>query len=186
MRSKRGRGLIRTKALAQAAKDLSKPKKEQAKALYMINTPFEKIQGITGIPSDVLRYLIKGLDGRGEVESCWERIREECTDQVVVAAMNSMLDSAKYNVAICNAIIKYGLEDLFKKVKDKEKTLSVRDLKDLGELYANIDKITRLELGDPTEIYQMAGLSPEEARRLLEEDPFAFGIVDATSRRIED
>lgn len=173
--------------LATRVNDLPESVTEQAKALYFINCPENQILKIVdGIKKEELDYLIKGRDGTGSSESCWMRIKRENHDATVTAASLALMPAAQHNIAICNAILKHGLEGLLKDVKSGEKKLSSRELREISEVFANIDKITRLEQGDPTEIYEMAGLTAEQAREILKEDPFAFGIVDADARVITE
>jgi len=57
------------------------------------------------------------------------------------------------------------------------------DMAMIASVVMNLDKITRLETGKATQIVKQMGLTPEEAKKILEEDPMA-NVVEAEYHEI--
>lgn len=146
----------------------------QARAMYFLSVPTQKISAILEVSEKYLEKQILGENKLGTDPSCWKVVRNSMTDVVVNTIMQTQLETTMNIVGLASAALKNGLQDILQKSEDGE--LNVRDMKALSDIIVNMDKIARLERMTPTDIIQTQGLSLHEARDILTNDPFFSAI----------
>jgi hypothetical protein len=72
-----------------------------------------------------------------------------------------------------------SLTELHMQRKEGGRSLTVKEMESVASIIEKLDKIVRLEKGSPTEIISKTGLSVEEARQIIKNDPFAPKTVEA-------
>ncbi len=151
----------------------------KAKSFYMAGVSAPVIHKLTGIPREQLDTLIMGQDGLGTERGCWNAERFATVDEVVVAASIERLDFSLRCTGIASAVLHDSLSQLHMQMKDGGRSLTVKEMESVASIIEKLDKIVRLEKGSPTEIISKAGLSVEEAKRIIMSDPFAPKTVEA-------
>ena len=132
---------------------------ELAKVLYLKYTPLNSISLETGMTKSQLVYYIPK----------WRAERELLKSEVLEALSESKRE-------LMSSIAKNGLEVLAKSMEDLVKrgaALSPKEMSGIAAIVDSLDKITKLDDGNPTEI--IAETKPAttiEIRKLLNRDPF--------------
>ena len=151
----------------------------KAKELYMAGVSAPVIHKLTGIPQKTLDELIMGKDGLGTQTDCWNHVRLSAVDTVVIAASVERLDFSLRCTGIASAVLHDSLTELHMQMKEGGRSLTVKEMESMASIIEKLDKIVRLEKGSPTEIISKTGLSVEEARQIIKNDPFAPKTVEA-------
>lgn len=155
------------------------PEVDKAKRMYMAGLSLPNIQRLVNIPPPELQNLVMGIDGTGKSPDCWYAQKVGISDEVVVAASLERLDFTLKCTGLASAVLHESLVSLNAQVKSGGRTLTIKEMESVTNIVEKLDKIVRLEKGSPTEIISKAGLSVEEAREILKNDPFAPKIIDA-------
>ena len=150
--------------------------KKQAKTMYFSGMEIPTISKAIGIEEDVLQYWALGPNRRAEDKNTWFQLREKNTDTVIDLFIKKKSDQLENTGGIALALIQDGLLTIKDEVESGLKKLSVGEIKSIAEIISNLDKIARLESGQATEIINKTGLTPQQAKKILEKDPFAVGI----------
>lgn len=151
----------------------------KAKSLYMAGVSSQVIHKLVGIPIKELDTLIMGADGLGTAKGCWNNERVSAVDEVVIAASIERLDFSLRCTGIASAVLHDSLTLLHTQMKEGGRSLTVKEMESVASIIEKLDKIVRLEKGSPTEIVSKAGLSVEEAKAIIMNDPFAPKTVEA-------
>lgn len=151
--------------------NIAKDRKLQtrAKLLYFANYLPEEISEFLKVNNDDLRMLIFGPDRRGTHEKCWHYMRKQLDPTAIIAFIGAKTDVLEKTAGVALNLLKTNLERLA--VSGVE--LSVDEMTKISKVFIDMDKITRLERGEATEIRKTIGLTPDEARKVLQSDPFA-------------
>lgn len=131
-----------------------------AKALYMDFIPLRKISAETGIKVTSIKYYI----GR-----YWKEEREAKKSEMIEALTESkramMFEISKNGLKVLSK----GLEDL----ANSTRKLTPAEMKQVESIITNIDKIVKLDDGNPTDIIDtMKPATVVEVREILKKDPF--------------
>lgn len=159
---------------------------DKAKRFYMGGVSVPNIIRLCSIPVDELNLLVMGADGSGKDPNCWHANKVGLTDEVVIAASLERLDFTLKCTGLASAVLHESLSSLNQQVKDGGRVLTIKEMESMTNIVEKLDKIVRLEKGSPTEIVSRAGLSVEEARSVIMNDPFAPKTVQAECVVIED
>jgi hypothetical protein len=168
----------------------------KAYGLFLAGHQITDISYILDLPVKTLRKLVfgEGEDGSSEIpehlprisgRKCWAAIREELDGGVITSYVtDKKMVLEKVNGTAVECVV-HGLENILSKLRSQQGSpLSVKDVKTLSELVANFDRIVRLESGQATDITKVGGLSPEELRKIIDDDPFSKrDIIDADFRQ---
>ena len=134
---------------------------EKAKQLYLrYGGTRKQICDVSGLSFDSLKYYIS---------TYWHKERELRKNEVIKA----MTESKK---ALISAVSKHGFEILEKgleKLNYSDKPMTPGDLVKIAGVISEMDKITRLDEGNPTDI--LANVKPAtivEVQEVLKNDPF--------------
>jgi len=148
---------------------------EVAKKLYMAYKPAKDIVEISGVKKSSIHYYIK---------TKWLQEREDNKSEL----LKTFTERKKSLMA---SIASNGLEILAKameNLKDVNRPLSANEIKSISTIVSELDKISKLDEGNPTEI--LAEIKPAttiEIRELLNNDPFLQGeIEDANFKDIDN
>jgi hypothetical protein len=170
-----------------------KPKPEsskieaKARSMYMMGVGPAKISQILGINKEMLDEWILGANKKGDSPNCWSMVKQSMTDVVIDTIIHTQLETTMNIVGHASKILLKGLKKLSKKIQSGEdEDISIRDLKTISEIIANMDKIARLERMEPTEITGniSGGMSLEEARDVIKNDPF-FKTINTTCKEVK-
>jgi hypothetical protein len=141
------------------ANELENPQREMAKAMYMKYEPLSIIEASTGITvSNLKNYSRK-----------WKIERDAIRSEIIHALTESKR-------ALMFSISKNGLEVLAKAMEDLRKgtrQLSPKEMSGIANIINDLDKIVKLDDGNPTDI--IAEIKPSstiEIRKLMAADPF--------------
>lgn len=136
---------------------------ESAKTLYMGYTTLSEITKQSKVPRSALLYYIPK----------WREERERMKSEVIDALTDSKRD-------LMYSIAKSGLEILNKSMIELSKstrTLTPREMTGIAAIIDNLDKITKLDEGKPTQITgELKPANVIEMRKLLLNDPFLSEI----------
>ena len=149
--------------------------REQAKVLYFSDYSIEEICAKLNLDSFDLSRLIKGADGKNRG---WARLKKQMNPAAIIAYMTEKRNVLEKTAGLALNILQKNLDRMNKQVTEDGEILSVKEMQMLSQLFSNIDKVIRLEDGRPTNISQHQGLTQEEARKILQSDPFAK-IIEA-------
>lgn len=157
------------------------PKSEVDKALrfYMAGLTLANIQRLVNIPANDLQVLIMGSDGSGKSPDCWYAKKVGTTDEIVVAASLERLDFTLKCTGLASSVLHESLTSLNEQVREGGRVLTIKEMESMTNIVEKLDKIVRLEKGSPTEIISKAGLTVEEAKEILRNDPFAPKTIAA-------
>jgi hypothetical protein len=156
---------------------LVKPKlKKQAKTMYFSGMECQTIAKALQIDEDVVQYWALGVNRKGQDKHTWFQLREKNTDTVIDLFIKKKYDQLEKTGGIALALIQDGLLTIKDEVESGLKKLSVGEIRSIAEVIASLDKIARLESGQATEIINKTGLTPQQAKQILENDPFSMGI----------
>jgi DNA-directed RNA polymerase subunit F len=146
-----------------------------AKKLYMAYKPLKDIVEITGIKKPSISY---------HIQNKWLKEREDSKSEL----LKTFTERKKSLMA---SIASNGLEILAKameSLKNVDRPLSAAEIKSISTIVSELDKISKLDEGNPTEI--LAEIKPAttiEIRELLNNDPFLQGeIEDANFKDIDN
>jgi len=159
--------------------------KRQAKTMYFSGMEIESINRAINIDEDVLRYWILGTNRKGDQKTCWFRMREANTDTVIDLFIKKKYDQLEKTGGIALSLIQDGLLTIKDEVESGLKKLSVGEIRSIAEIIASLDRIARLESGQATEIINQSGLTPQQAKKILQDDPFAFGIYPTEAKVVD-
>lgn len=159
--------------------EVHKAEVDKARRFYMAGLTLSNIQRLVNIPPDFLQALIMGSDGSGKSPECWYAQKIGTTDEVVVAASLERLDFTLKCTGLASSVLHTSLESLNEQVKAGGRVLTIKEMESMTNIVEKLDKIVRLEKGSPTEIISKAGLTVEEARSILANDPFAPRTIEA-------
>jgi len=160
--------------------------RKQAKVMYFSGMEVDTISRAIAIEPDVLQYWILGTNRRGDQKTCWFRLREANTDTVIDLFIKKKYDQLEKTGGIALVLIQDGLLTIKDEVESGLKKLSVGEIRSIAEIISCLDKIARLESGQATEIINKTGLTPQQAKKILEKDPFAMGIFPVNSKKVKD
>lgn len=136
-----------------------------AKELYFMNMPLAKISSIADIPIHTLETY---------VDNEWRIEKSNHLDATMLMCKIDKTSIINEIHGLSTSIVHENLKRIKEKQsKDPNFKLTTKDLKNIGDYMVGQDKIARLESGQPTDILERQGLTREEARQLLKEDPFA-------------
>lgn len=158
----------------------------KARRMYMAGLTTPNILRLVRLDKEQLHTLIMGKDGSGKEPDCWYSLRIGGTDEIVLAASVERLNFSLECTGLASAVLHESLTQLNIGVKCGGRTLSVKEMESLASIVEKLDKIVRLEKGSPTEIVSKAGLSVEEAREILRNDPFAPKVIEAEVVKTEE
>ena len=133
-----------------------------AREMYLRYVPLKRIEEATGIILGTIRYY---------ADSKWRKEREAAKSDLI----DALSDSKR---VLFTKIVAYGLDTLansLQKLKEDDVALSPKEMSAISGIITDIDKIVRLDEGNPTEI--LANTKPttiiELKKRLTAADPFA-------------
>lgn len=152
--------------------NIAKDKKLQtrAKLLFFAGYLPTEISEFLKVDVDELNMLIFGPDRHGTHQKCWHVLRKQLDPTSIIAFIGAKVDVLEKTAGVALNLLKTNLERLAK----DEVELSVDDMSKIAKVFADMDKITRLEKGEATEIRKTVGLTPEQSRKILMSDPFAI------------
>jgi hypothetical protein len=138
-----------------------------------------KILELNPSEAEQLRIWVEGKKGTGNSENCWEyqvKIHGDLAAKTFLHAKSATLEKT---AGIALGALSKGLKKFTEKV-DGGYEPKTRELKDLADIVASIDKIWRLENEQATDIIAGVGFTREEAIRIIKADPFAPKIAEAS------
>lgn len=151
--------------------------REQARALYFADYKIDQIAQTLDIPLEDVKTLAFGVDLKGSAPGCWKALKAAVGPAAVSAYIFEKRHVFERTTGLALSILNKSLTDLQAKVfnpnPDDAVELGLDDLRKLAGIVVDFDKIVRLETGQATEIVDNVGLSPQEARKILQNDPFA-------------
>jgi len=107
----------------------------------------------------------------------WELKRlQQTKDLSLIAAQTNPGTLLKQTTGRALRAITKAVGDIDEDLQNNQK-LQVKDVKALTEIFATLDKISRLEQGRATDIIDTRTLSYSEAVHIIRQDPFAKNIV---------
>jgi hypothetical protein len=160
--------------------------KKQCKTLFMSGMDLDQISKYLSVEVDVLRYWVLGTNGRGDRQGTWYYIKEHNTDSVIDLFIKRKYDQLEKTAGLALSLVQDGLFTIKDEVETGIKKLTVGEIKSIAEVIGMLDKVARLESGQATEIINRTGLTPEQARKVLKDDPLAFGIIPVDAKVKED
>lgn len=158
---------------------------EQARILYLSGYTVSECATMTNMAVDTVRMLAFGVDGTARDRNCWKVIKDRVGDASIAVAVlekKSMLDRT---AGLALKALSKSLEVLNERIHKGDVELSPKDMGELAKIIFGMDKIVRLETGQATEIIKRVGLTAEEARKILADDPFNKSIVDMEVEYVE-
>ena len=158
----------------------------KAKRMYMAGVSTSNILRLVRVDRDHLQSLVMGSDGTGKDADCWYALKVGMTDEVVLAASLERLNFSLECTGLASSVLHSSLTTLNQSIKSGGRSLTVKEMESVANIIEKLDKIVRLEKGSPTEIVSKAGLSVEEARNILLNDPFAPKTVEAECTVVAD
>jgi hypothetical protein len=158
---------------------LTKRQKEQVRWMYLGGYDPVDIANKLTIEIETIRFFVFGPDEDGKDPTCLFQIKKEMGSAAISSFLMDKAQAFERTSGIGLDILSRSLCDLQEKVISKEIVLNLDDMKKLSSIVTEMDKINRLESGLATETITHMGLSREEARAILEEDPFAPKVIDA-------
>lgn len=168
---------------------LDRKTKEKARLLFLSDYSLGDICSKLEIDMDTLRFYVFGENGSGSNEHCWYQIKKRLGDTSIAAYLHDKIDVLNKTCGTAANIINENLKRIQREMlDDPTKILSIDELNKLTSIVVSMDKITRLEAGQATQIIENVGLTRAEAIRVLSEDPFAQSIEvdEADWSEIED
>lgn len=156
---------------------------EQARLMYFQGLPVSQISKDTGIPNKTLKTWIHG-DQRKELSDAqklgtWKRQRE-----LGCAALTEAYIEGKKQilpVVLRNGLnlIDNGFRERLSRIENEP--ITIAEAKQIADIIGALDKIIRLDAGDPTEITESTRrtipATLEDLKRALEKDPFIETIT---------
>lgn len=155
---------------------LSKKEMEKAQNLYMSNVEISDICTALSIDPDTIRFYVFGPDGDGKLATCWSQLRKRTNNSAQSMYLKNKVEILDATAGVGVEILSRSLIGLRDRVSSGDLELTVDEMAKISKIVVDLDKIVRLEAGTATELIQHVGLSLAEARRVLEEDPFAMAI----------
>ena len=147
--------------------------RERARLLYYGNILPEVIAHTFKIDIDELNYLIMGPDGRGTNVQCWYRQKKELTPTSIVAFIADKVNVLENTSGLAHEILTTNLQRIRKQqMADDEIVYSVKEMESIAKIFIEMDKVTRLEKGEATEITRKVGLTPKELMGVFAKDKF--------------
>ena len=170
---------LRTR-LSAVANIISVPDKirESAKVLYFTGYSVEEIARKLNILPDTVSLWVFGSDGKGTSSSCWAVKRAQANDASIIAYIIDKHEMFDRTVNVAHKCLTKALEGLNERVHTGETVLNMDEIRKLAAVVTEMDKITRLEGGKATNIIETTtGLSANELRKIIKEDPIADDVV---------
>jgi DNA-directed RNA polymerase subunit H (RpoH/RPB5) len=126
---------------------------------------------INSHPDDIGR-LVYGEDGTGQAKQCWIQLKARMQPTAITAFLAEKAHIFERTTGLALKILTSNLEKLVE-FHDDPTTPPMKpdELAMIASIVTNMDKICRLETGKATQIVQQIGITPEEARKILQEDP---------------
>jgi hypothetical protein len=134
-----------------------------------------EISNELSVPLAKVREVIFGVDELGTDPNCAYRKKMLLGNLVPVKSF------VKYKGHIflkSQATAMKTLQIGLQKVLDKNSDLTITELKDLSIIAGNLDKMSRLESGMPTDIVKSMNLKPERIIAIIKADPMYGGDKD--------
>ena len=149
--------------------DLPATTQHKIRSEYLSYTPVSKIAEKYDIPRTSLDYHVKS---KWFVER--EMLRSELFASFAAGKQTEFIELSSSSLSI----LKKGLEFL----EQRTDPPSVKELAQVSKIFESLDKIMRLEAGDPTSITAEKPMSIKEIRdKLNMVDPFATGEIEDVS-----
>lgn len=154
------------------------PKKEREKAylLYLGGREVTEISLALKLDLEALRHHIFGADGTGKDIDSWYHQKAVLRPSALAIYLHDKISILDSVAGMGIEILSDSLSHLRDQVKKKEIILSAKEIGELSKVVTGIDKMVRLEKGESTEIHQFLGLSVEESRAIIQNDPFAVEV----------
>lgn len=185
MSTGKNKGRSKDNPIVNLASNVPRQAKLNARWLYFSGMTEEQIAYALELDEEVVKYWTVGLDGKRLRKECWYNERKASDDSVVLQWRADKYQALDNIGSLANRALLKGLEKLNKDIDAGDKELSVPEMKVLSEILTNMDKIARLEKGQATDIIQtVKGLTADEARKILESDPMAVGIIPAEAKEL--
>lgn len=148
--------------------------RDQAKILYLSDYTVEDICSKLNIPVDQLENLIYGLSGDGSDPNSWMYQKNRMTNTSIAAFVVDKLAVFDRINGLASTVLGKQMARLLERTNDPtSESLDVSDMQKIADIIHKIDRIARLENGEATDIIKRVGLTPEEARQIIKEDPIA-------------
>lgn len=146
--------------------------REKAKLLYLGGYDPESIARIVNSHPDDIGKLIWGEDGTGQNKACWIQLKARMQPTAISAYLVEKSHIFDRTTGLALKILTSNLEKLVEYHADPSTPpMKPDELAMIASVVTNMDKICRLETGKATQIVQQIGLTPEAARKILEDDP---------------
>lgn len=132
------------------------------------------------ITNDTLRFYIFGENGTGSNEHCWFQLKKQLNPVSVATYIKDKILVLDKTAGMAMNILNENLRRIQQTMlENPSETLSIDDTKKLAGIVLDMDKIVRLESGKATDIIDnIAHMSISDARRILQEDPFAPQVIE--------
>jgi hypothetical protein len=158
--------------------------REKAKLLYLGGYSPEEIATMINSHPDDIGRLVYGEDGTGESKRCWSQIKARMQPTAITAFLAEKAHVFERTTGLALKILTSNLEKLCEYHDDPTTPpMKPDELAMISSIVMNMDKICRLETGKATQIVQQIGITPEEARKILQEDPMN-NVVEAEYHEI--
>ena len=155
---------------------IAKKEREKAFLLYLGGRDASEIALALKLDIEVLRYHIFGVDGTGRDSDTWYHQKAVLRPSALALYLHDKITVLDSIAGVGIEILSDSLAHLRDKVKSKEIILSAKEIGELSKVVTGIDKMVRLEKGESTEIFHFLGLSVEESRAIIQNDPFAVEV----------
>lgn len=148
--------------------------RDQAKALYLSDYSIEDICAKLNLPIKHIETMIYGLSGDGTDPNSWMFQKNRMTKASITGFVVNKLAVFDRINGLASTVLSKSMHTLLESLQgNSSEPLDVSDMQKVADIIQKIDRISRLEEGEATDIIKRVGLSPEEARRIIKSDPIS-------------
>ncbi len=128
------------------------------------------------LPVDTIRYHVYGADEQGTDPLCWSQLKKKLNPASIAIYIKDKVTVLEKTAGVALNLLNKSLLKLQADLETEDKALSVDDMNKLAAIVTNLDKMVRLESGQATSIVENIGLSIDEAKHIMANDPFAQAV----------